>query len=367
MKLSNRISRIDHTHIICGRNALESLEKFIRTLPIDPLKIFILVDQNTRIHCLPLLLAKAPKLSSAHLLEIPDGEPSKILETARRLWMEMHQTGAGRDALLINLGGGVVTDLGGFIAAGYKRGIPCLHIPTTLLGQVDAAIGGKTAINFGEMKNQIGFFYLPKAVFIFPGFLSTLPFIHLRSGFSEIIKSSLVADPSLWRKIKRNPIQDLMRVPFDNPLWSHMINATVVMKNKIIKKDFTEHKYRKVLNFGHTVGHAMEAFSQESGQIPLLHGEAVAIGMICAAYLSFLKTGLTSSDLENINEYLREGFDPYLFPVKYPDGLIHRMAHDKKNLQGQILFTLLSRPGSPILNVQCNLEEIGSALTFYWK
>jgi 3-dehydroquinate synthase len=378
MKLSNRIVTVDRTPIFLGHDALKSIDKFIRTFQpghhgMAPQEkqgnssrsydeIFILVDPETRKYCLPILLEHSAYLANARVLEIIGGEDSKSLATAEKLWTELLALGAGRNSLLVNLGGGVVSDLGGFVAAGFKRGINCINIPTTLMGQADAAIGGKTAVNLGHIKNQVGLFYAAKAVFIFPGFLKTLPEEHLRSGLAEIIKSALISDPALWGRILKLPVGILLQQPVDNALWGNLIAGAVKFKNKVVMQDYRERKLRKVLNFGHTIGHALEAFSRMGSAKPLLHGEAIAAGMICASYLSNRKTGLKSADFEAIRTYLADGFP--IYPVNNRDRstVMGLMMHDKKKRNGDLQFTLISKPGFPVVNITCNQEEVLEAL-----
>jgi 3-dehydroquinate synthase len=378
MKLSNRIHSIDRTPIYFGNDALVKIDPFIRTLqtfhhgmihrgqdaavtPAGP-EIFILVDPDTRKHCLPLLLQHSNVMAGAKVMEIEGGENSKSIAVAEKLWKELLMAGAGRNSLLVNLGGGVVSDLGGFIAAGYQRGINYINIPTTLIGQADAAIGGKTGVNLAHVKNQVGFFFAPKAVFIFPGFLNTLQEEQLRSGLAEIIKSALISDAALWRKILRHPVAELLKMPIDCGLWINLIASTIKFKNKVVMHDYRERKLRKVLNFGHTIGHALEGYSQSGHIEPLLHGDAMAAGMICAAWLSHRKAGLSSEDLKVIRTYIGEGFPPFPAGQLSSPEIMEIMMHDKKNRNGQIKFTLISKPGHPLINISCDHEEIFEAL-----
>lgn len=379
MKLSNRIITIDRTPIFIGNNALSSIDRFIRTMQasrhgmIYPGKegdsaqlhdeIFILVDPDTRKYCLPILLEKSVSLANVHILETEGGEGSKSLATAEKLWNDLLAAGASRKSLLVNLGGGVISDLGGFVAAGYKRGINYINIPTTLIGQADAAIGGKTAVNLGHIKNQVGFFYAAKAVFIFPGFLKTLPEEHLRSGLAEIIKIALISDAALWRRLLKHPVRLLLQQPVESGLWLNLIAGAVKFKNRVVMNDYRERKLRKVLNFGHTIGHALEGYSQMGPGKPLLHGEAVAAGMICASCLSFHKAGLALADNEAIKTYLSDGFPFYPFDTLAIPAIMELMMHDKKKHNGQIQFTLISKPGYPVINISCNREEILEALS----
>ena len=359
--LSNRIITISRTPIFFGNGSLSSIDKVVAKLRPDC--IFILVDANTKKYCLPLLMEKTDSLETAQVIEIVEGESAKSLQHAEKIWYDLSISGAGRSSLLINLGGGVISDLGGFIAAGYHRGISYVNIPTTLMGQADAAIGGKTAVNLGHLKNQVGFFYAAKAVVIFPGFLHTLPLRHKRSGIAEIIKCALISNPALWKQMKKNPVNRLLELSVESTLWQELILAAATFKNRVVVKDYRELKLRKILNFGHTIGHAFEGYSMGSGN-PLLHGEAVAAGMICAAYLSHRKTSLSLSDLEEITSYIRDGFN--FLPVESfsKPPLMDIMMHDKKMHGSRLLFSLISKPGVPVINVPCDQREIIEAIDY---
>lgn len=362
MKIPSRIITIDRTPVFFGNDAVSSIDRFVTTL--RPGAVFILADGNTRRQCLPLLLEKCTVLENSRVIEIEGGEAAKTLENAEKIWNELLASGADRSSLLVNLGGGVISDLGGFVAAGYKRGIRYINIPTSLMGQADAAIGGKTAVNLGNLKNQVGFFYAARAVFIFPGFLNTLPEAHLRSGLAEIIKSALISDAVMWRRVQKRPVAVLLRQPVESEPWPGLIAGTVKFKNKVVMQDYREQRQRKVLNFGHTVGHALEGYSQLHGK-PLLHGEAVAAGMICASYLSHRKAGLSSADLDAISIYLAEGFAGGAVEGDSIAAIMEMMMHDKKQLNGHLQFTLISKPGQPVINISCNHAEVLEAIHFY--
>jgi 3-dehydroquinate synthase len=363
MKLSNRIVTVSRTPVFFGKGAYSAIDRSISSL--HPHLIFILVDPNTRIHCLPLLLQQTSTLGDARVIEMDGGEASKSLASAERIWMEMLLAGAGRDTLLVNLGGGVVSDLGGFVAAGYKRGINYINVPTTLMAQADAAIGGKTGVNIGNIKNQVGFFCAAAGVFVVSDFLKTLPLLQLRSGLAEIIKTTLISNGPMWRRLQKNPVSRLLTLPVDSGLWQDLIHATVKYKNKVVEKDFREKKFRKVLNFGHTLGHVFESLSMEDFRVSLLHGEAVAAGMICAAYLSHQKAGLSESDMESITRYLRLGFGHFPVDPSYKSRSMELLQYDKKVQDGKVRFTLITKPGFPLLNVECHPDEISAALDYY--
>jgi 3-dehydroquinate synthase len=365
IKVSSRIITVDRTPVFMGQDALLAVDKFLQSMHLGKEGIYILADKNTRQHCLPLLQKHSGLLAGARVLDIDGGEDSKSLLTAERLWNDLLVSGAGRESLLVNLGGGVVSDLGGFVAAGYKRGISYINIPTTLLAQCDAAIGGKTSVNMGKLKNQVGFFHAARAVFIHPGFLNTLPEDQLRSGFAEIIKSALTGDAGLWHRLLKHPVNELLVLPVDHPLRQDLLTGAIRFKIGVAMKDYREKNLRKVLNFGHTIGHALETWSLMNSGRPLLHGEAVAAGMICAAWLSQQKSGLSIACAEEIKSYISAGFTRYPIDQSCKSALIDLMKYDKKSCNGLHRFTLLAGPGFPVINVVCLEPEISGAIDFY--
>ena len=367
MQLSGRMINIERYRIFSGISSLEKVDYFLRSSGLGKGRIFILCDQNTRKLCLPELLAQSSILSDASILEIPAGEQAKTLQTAAGLWEQLLEAKADRHSLLINLGGGVVSDLGGFVSSGYKRGIPYINIPTTLIGMADAAIGGKTGINMGHVKNQVGSYASPSAIFISFPFLSTLSGDHLRSGMAEVVKSALVGDAPMWNRISRRTMKEWIELSVTEKSWMELIEKAVTFKNAIVRQDYREKKLRKVLNFGHTMGHAVESLSQRPGQIPLFHGDAVAIGMICESYLSSIKTGLSEQDLLKIVSFLSKEIPhpPFMDEPEVIHALLEQMKFDKKNSGSQIRFTLLRHPGSPQINVPVAPEEIVASWNFY--
>ncbi len=317
-----------------------------------------MVDENTSKHCLPLLLANTEELADAEIIETESGEKNKSLDVCYQLWGAMTELEADRKSLLINLGGGVICDMGGFVAATFKRGIDFINIPTTLLAQVDAAIGGKTGVDLKNIKNQVGLFAFPEAVFIVPQFLETLPPAQLKSGFAEVVKHSLIADRNYWNLL--HEIKNLR-----NGITEDVIFQSLKIKNNVVVEDPEEGNWRRILNFGHTIGHAFESYSLEHDAKPISHGEAVAAGMICEAFLSHRKLGLGRNDLHEIMSFILHMFDPYPVKKEAIPEFINLMRNDKKNAKGEIRFTLLSRIGSAEINKSCNEEEIGAALAFY--
>lgn len=349
-----------------GENVFRELDQFLSELTIDPAGIFILVDENTRHHCLPILLSRSGILKKADIIDTPSGEKSKSIEFAIQLWDSLLSRHANRHSLLINLGGGVISDIGGFVASTFQRGIPYMNIPTTLLAQVDASIGGKTAINFREIKNQVGTFYHPQAVFIHTGFLKTLPEDHIANGFAEVIKYALIEDIILWENIKKLHMKELLlKMPADDLSWDEIVERSVKIKYDIVERDFHEDDSRKLLNFGHTFGHALEAFSGTENKKALHHGHAVAMGIIFESWLSFKRTGLSEKDLTLIVSLILANFDHYPIDEAGSGRLIELMSHDKKNRDQKLCFTLLERPGKAITDQQCSVELIYEALNYY--
>jgi len=370
MILSGRVVTVARTRIHYGVDALENLRKLLASAEYRKSSVFIIVDPNTGKHCLPGLVKACPSLDSASVFEIEEGEASKSISTAAKIWSEMLSAQADRQSLLINLGGGVVSDLGGFIAAGYKRGIAYINIPTSLLGMVDAAIGGKTGVNLQQLKNQLGFFYSPLAVFIDTRFLQTLPEVHIHSGFAEIVKSALVGDAVLWRRMLRQGAVNILAADISGNLWPELVMKTVTFKNRIACQDFREQKLRKILNFGHTIGHALESLVLAGGNKNLLHGDAVALGMIAETWLSHLKAGLDETEAIGILAFLRDGYRAQTGFLRdfmtgsgfSYDSICDLLLHDKKNKEGQIRFTLIQAAGKPRINLTAGRDDIVAAL-----
>ncbi|MFZ4559702.1 MAG: 3-dehydroquinate synthase [Saprospiraceae bacterium] len=329
----------------------EPLNRFLKEHTFS--KIFVLVDEHTALHCLPVL---ADVLAGATRIQIPAGEIHKNLDTCSRIWTTLMDAGAGRDALLVNVGGGVMGDMGGFCAATYKRGIAFVQIPTTLLSQVDASIGGKLGIDFHQVKNSVGVFANPRAVFVDPLFLNTLPPAELRSGFAEIIKHALIAHAGQWEGLKDK--NDLFTAPSEET-----IVASLAIKQAIVAQDPTEKGLRKALNFGHTIGHAVESVSLD-GPNPLLHGEAVAVGMICESFLSYKKGLLARADLDEICARLLHWYQPAQLDPGHFNTYFSLMRNDKKNEQGTINFSLIGPPGTVHINQYFPEEDITAALLF---
>ena len=316
-------------------------------------KIGVLVDSNTSVHCYPLLETALPE---HFIINIASGEKHKDLSTCNGIWEEMTYHQMDRGSLMINLGGGVIGDMGGFCAATYKRGIQFLNIPTTLLAQVDASLGGKLGVDFQGFKNHIGIFKEPAKVIIHSNFLLTLPTAELRSGFAEVIKHALISDQPYWTKIQSMGLED-------QP-WNEHIAHSVAAKHQIVLQDPLEKGIRKTLNFGHTVGHAVERHYLHEPD-PLLHGEAIAVGMICESYLSSKKKGLQDSYLKEISEYLIQTFGRVAIPQEELNAIAKNALQDKKNQNGQIMCTLLEGIGQATYDTSITLMEIEESLNFY--
>lgn len=319
-------------------------------------RIVLIDDENTHKYCLPIL-EKHLDTSNFLIITVPEGELNKNIETAQLIWKTMMDNGIGRRDLCINLGGGVIGDMGGFAASTYKRGIDFIQIPTTLLSQVDASIGGKLGIDFNEVKNSVGVFENPKAVFVDAIFHQTLPKGEIRSGFAEIVKHSLIENKAQWERIQN--IENLDKVD-----WVSFLAPSLKIKQRIVEIDPFEAGLRKALNFGHTIGHAVESDLLETSN-RLLHGEAIAIGMICESYIAHKVTNLSKIHLQAITDFFIRIYGKiHLNRNSYPK-LLQLMRKDKKNEKDEINFTLLEYPGKAIINQTCNEVLIMESLDYY--
>ncbi|MDG4651216.1 3-dehydroquinate synthase [Chryseobacterium arthrosphaerae] len=322
-------------------------------------KIFILVDENTHEYCLPVLLGNMETDLGFEILEIEAGEEMKNIQTANQLWEILTEMQADRKALVINLGGGVITDMGGFVASTYKRGIKFINIPTTLLSMCDASIGGKTGIDLMHYKNMVGTFAFPEQIFIYPKFLETLPFKELRSGFAEMLKHGLIADKNHWDQlIQIHKLEVETVIPH--------IQTSMNIKQDVVEKDFHESNIRKTLNFGHTIGHAVESLCLQQ-ENPILHGEAVAMGMITEAHLAYLENLISEEDAKMIIENIQRYY-PYLDISDFKDeDITALLLNDKKNADSKINFSLLTEVGSCNYDHQCSQKNILESIRFYRK
>ena len=315
----------------------------------------LFADTNTVDLCLPLIEAYLP--AGTPVIVAPEGEPNKNLTTCQTLWEALFAAGVGRRWCAICLGGGVLEDMAGFVASTYKRGIDFLQIPTTLLAMVDSSVGGKLGIDFNEVKNSIGVFNDPVAVWIDPVFLKTLPAREVRSGYAEIIKHALIADADQWHRLRQ--VTDLAAVD-----WATIIPASVDVKRRVVEQDPFERGLRKALNFGHTVGHAIESYWLHTDR-RLLHGEAIAAGMIAEAWLSTQLDELAPADLQQITDYCLAVYGHQAIPESSYPRLRQLMQQDKKNEDHRINFTLLRAPGEARVNATAEWDTIERALTYY--
>ncbi len=325
--------------------------------------IFVLTDDTTRKQCWPVIESFI-SMRGAHVITIAPGDINKNMESLVYVWRELERGKATRHSLLVNLGGGMVTDLGGFAASTFKRGIDFINIPTTLLAMVDASVGGKTGINLDSFKNEVGVFNESKFVLLDTKFLSTLDDKNLRSGYGEMIKHGLISDTKTWAELLNF---DLGKP--DLKLLLSMLATSVKVKERIVEEDPKEKGIRKALNFGHTFGHAFESLSlmrhEEKGMEPILHGYAVAYGMICELYLSVMKQQFPTDKMTQTVQYIRENYGVMDISCDDYDELINIMRHDKKNTSGIINFTLLSDIGDIHINQTATDEEIKQCLDFF--
>jgi 3-dehydroquinate synthase len=318
--------------------------------------IFILVDENTFEHCYPKFIPLLETDKRIEIIEIESGEINKNLDTCSGVWNALTELNADRNSLLITLGGGVITDLGGFVAATYKRGIDFVNIPTTLLSMVDASVGGKTGVDLGVLKNQIGLFVNPQAVIIDEDFLATLNDRESRSGIAEIIKYGLTYDTDLIDCLKT----------FEKSNINKIIHRSIEIKNEIVLKDPKEKGLRKVLNFGHTLGHAIESyFLDNNKKSNLTHGEAIAIGMVCESYLSHKVLQLSKEKVMIVKNMIDVMYEKVVIDVSDYDPIFDLLKHDKKNSNGQVNFVLLNDFEDFKLDCKISNELLQESIEFY--
>lgn len=343
--------------IYFNENAYEALN--ILLLNKNYSKLFILVDNNTNEHCLPLLLPNIVTEVAIEIIEFEAGERFKNIETCIQIWEALTELGADRKSLMINLGGGVITDLGGFVASTFKRGIDIVNIPTTLLSMVDASVGGKNGIDLGNLKNQIGVFNVPNMILIDTQYLDTLPKNEMRSGLAEMLKHGLIFDKEYWEKFS-----DLSVLSSDD--LDSLIYDSIVIKNKIVMKDPKEKGIRKSLNFGHTLGHAIESyFLENQNKTTLLHGEAIAVGMILESFVSMKKEYITLEEYKEIKNTIKKIFDDIIFLQEDIKPIINLLIHDKKNEYGKIKFVLINKIGNVIIDQFVENELVNQAFVDY--
>jgi len=336
--------------------SLSYLETFLTERKYS--SVIILADSNTAELCHPKLIALLPFLAAAPLVVVPAGEPHKTIATCEEIWADMLRVHADRKAVVINLGGGVIGDMGGFAAACYKRGIDFIQVPTTVLSQVDSSIGGKLGVDFRYGKNLVGVFKNPVLVLISTVWFQTLSQRQLVNGFAEIYKHALIQDAGQWKLLKTD-----LTIP---PAHFHSIlHDSLMIKKAVVEADPYEKGWRKILNFGHTIGHAVEAYSLGNNSDPLLHGEAIAAGMIMEAYIGFLVCGFPAEQLKEVEQVLLRQYGHYPLSDNAEELLWPAMAMDKKNAGTKVLAVVLETIGKPVIDVEITAELLTKALNYY--
>ena len=353
---------MDRQKVIISNDLQKALSNAIAECPHD--KLFVLVDETTHQLCLPVI-AGFDYMQEAQCIVIGATDTHKTLDTLSHVWAELQRMGATRHSLLINLGGGMVTDLGGFAASTFKRGLAYINIPTTLLSMVDASVGGKTGINFGGLKNEIGVFNNANSVILDTIFLKTMDQENILSGYAEMLKHGLISEEKMWAELLNfnlDHLDGLDNLEFLVQL-GRMLADSVAVKQRIVTEDPTEHGIRKALNLGHTAGHAFESLALE--RKPILHGYAIAYGLVVELYLCCVKTGFPQDKMRQTVAFIKEHYGR--MPITCDDypKLIELMHHDKKNVGTDINFTLLGGIGDIRINQTATEEDIKEALDFY--
>lgn len=337
--------------VVIAADPVDELNAFLRNK--DYSKIGVITDENTKRLCYPLIARRIPEHFS---ISVPAGEEHKNIETCIKIWQALTDEAIDRHSILVVLGGGVLGDMAGFCAATFKRGIDFVLMPTTLLAQVDASIGGKLGVDFNSLKNHIGVFQLPALTLIHTGFLRTLPQQEYRSGFAEIIKHALISDAGVWNKIKSSPIGSQ---PLD-----YLIRHSIALKSKVTTDDPKERGPRKALNAGHTIGHALESYLMATDH-KVMHGEAIAAGLIAEAWISVRKGFLTQSDLDEISRYIIDQFGKIEWASEEEEGIARLTVQDKKNKGNKVLCVLLEGIGKARWDCEISPVEVKGALSFY--
>ena len=340
-----------------GPSGYEALNQLIAHQKYS--SVFIVTDSHSNDCCLPKFLPQLAVDIPIEIIEFESGESAKNINTCVEIWNILTDLGADRKSLLVNLGGGVVTDLGGFVASTFKRGIDFVNIPTTLLAMVDASVGGKNGVDLGALKNQIGVINTPALLVIDTSYLETLPQNEMRSGLAEMLKHGLVYDKTYWEKFL-----DLAAIDFAD--FDALIYESIAIKNAIVSQDPTENGIRKALNFGHTLGHAIESYFLESDdRETLLHGEAIAAGMVLEAFISWKKDLLTEREYAQVKAAIFAVFDPIPFVEKDYAPIFGLLIHDKKNEYGKVQFALLDGIGKIKIDQTVENELIEAAFKNY--
>jgi len=353
---SNQIS--SDPFIVIGRDSLKKLNSILSHYQNE--RVIIVCDVNTKQACLPILLEEIPQLNAVPVFELHLGETNKSINEVERLCSFLLDEGAGRKSVILNLGGGIVCDLGGFAASIYMRGIDFIQIPTSLLAMVDASVGGKTGVNFGGLKNMLGTFTQPRAVLVFPDFIQTLPADERTSGFAEMVKHALLSGVDEWEEVSIFDIKQTSN-------WAEIIEKSIRFKYHITHADFQEKGNREQLNFGHTMAHAFESLAFKRNE-NLLHGFAVASGILAELILAEQLHILTDSTIiVKYIEWLNKHLILFQFNENELDSLLQFMYSDKKNKQGNVTFSLIRKPGQIALDIQADKQSIENALRIYRK
>jgi 3-dehydroquinate synthase len=341
--------------IYIGEKSFDALNTFLSKNEYS--NYYIICDEHTFEFCLPTLLFHAPLLNEAEIIELESGEDKKTLETCLQVWGALTDTGADKKSLIINLGGGVISDLGGFVASTFKRGIDCINIPTTLLSMVDASVGGKTGVDFEGIKNHIGTTNEPKGIFVNPSFLETLSDRQITNGYAEVIKIALIADADFWKELKK--LKSVKEFSSEK-----IIAKAIALKNTIVKKDLHENDLRKSLNFGHNIGHALES-SLIDQKKDILHGEAVAAGMIMEAEIALSLKRISAKECKEVTDYISSIYKNIKITKETESELLKYILHDKKNIGDDLCFALPKGIGSYELFCGVKIDVIKKAINNY--
>jgi len=347
-----------HSNIVFSQDITKELRTIAAKYPVG--RVFLLTEKTAEKVCLPLIQDVIGERRIKQVV-IDAGEENKKIGSVEKVWQFLSENGADRKSLLINLGGGMLTDLGGFAASTFKRGFDFVNIPTTLLSQVDASIGGKTGFNFNGLKNEIGVFNEPVEVIINTDFLKTIDRKNFLSGYAEMIKHGFIKSPEHWAELKAFDLENI-----DYEALLEIIAHSVAVKEWFVMNDPTEKNIRKALNLGHTVGHAFESYALKSGK-PILHGYAVIYGIIPELFLSAKKCGFSTAGLQQITEWLFKIYGKFEIAESDYEALFELMTHDKKNEAGRINFTLIPEIGKVEINQNCTKAEVFEALDYYRK
>jgi len=347
---------MNHSITKISTNFIQELDEAIGNQPSE--SIFVLTDENTRKLCLPLVM-QSVKLNNCRMICLPSGDENKNIESAVKIWQYLSENGATRKSLMINLGGGMITDIGGFTASTFKRGMRYINVSTTLLGAVDAATGGKTGVNFMGLKNEIGVFAPAETVLINVDFFKTLDGENLRSGYAEMVKHAMIDTREEWENVLKFDLENVDFVEL-----RILLERSIRIKERVVEQDPYEANIRKALNLGHTFGHAFESWSYKTHK-PVLHGYAVMWGLLCELYLSFVKLNFPKDELLRLKYLIKEYYGNFEFSCNEYDSLLELMTHDKKNDSKEINFTLLADIGDIRINQTATQDEIFECFDFF--